>query len=136
MSDVQLRSGLAALALVGAAIAAYLTYTHYADESVFCISGGSGCETVQSSRYAETAGVPVALLGLAAYGALFATAFASGRSAAAVGAVVALTGVVFSAWLLIAQVALIDAICHWCVANDIVITAVAAVAIVRLRSFA
>ena len=53
---------------------------------------GSGCETVQSSRYAETAGVPVALLGLAAYGALFATAFASGRSAAAVGAVVALTG--------------------------------------------
>ena len=133
MTDRRLRAAIALLALVGIGIAGYLTYTHYADSGVFCIAGGGGCEKVQRSRYAELAGVPVALLGLGAYVALLVSALVPGRTAAAAGAVVALVGAIFSAWLLYAQLALIDAVCQWCVANDVVITLAAVASVIRLR---
>ena len=78
-------------------------------------------------------GLPVAVLGLTAYIALFVTALVPGRAAAAIGAGIALVGVAFSAWLLYAQLALIDAICQWCIANDIVIALAAVAAVWRLR---
>jgi uncharacterized membrane protein len=65
MSDRQLVQASAVLALVGASIAAYLTYARYSKSAIACPT--SGCETVQSSSYAVVAGVPVALLGLVAY---------------------------------------------------------------------
>ncbi|MBA2385304.1 MAG: vitamin K epoxide reductase, partial [Actinobacteria bacterium] len=66
MSDRALRSLTALVAFSGIAIAGYLTLAHYRGNAVACPIGG-GCETVQSSEYAELAGVPVALLGLSAY---------------------------------------------------------------------
>jgi uncharacterized membrane protein len=83
---------------------------------------------VQRSEYAELAGVPVAVLGIVAYSALLITALVPGQPAAAVGAGIALTGAAFSAWLLYAQLALIDAVCQWCVANDVVIALAATAA--------
>jgi len=53
-------------------IGGYLTYVHYADLRVLCVSSG-GCETVQSSRYSNLDGVPVAMLGLACYIAILLT---------------------------------------------------------------
>jgi uncharacterized membrane protein len=55
--------GLALLGLPGIGVAAYLTYSHWADRPTVC--GGVGqCELVQTSEYSDIAGVPVALLGL------------------------------------------------------------------------
>jgi uncharacterized membrane protein len=88
---------------------------------------------VQSSEYAKVIGIPVAVLGLLAYAALFATALVPGRTAAAAGAAIAISGAAFSAWLLYAQLALIDAVCQWCVANDVVIALTAVAAFLRLR---
>jgi uncharacterized membrane protein len=133
VTEPRLRAAVAVLALVGAGIAAYLTYTRYAGESIYCVAGGGGCETVQRSAYAKVAGVPVAVLGLAAYIALLATALVPGRTAAAVGAGLAIAGAAFSAWLLYAQLVLIDAICQWCVANDVVIALAAVATAWRLR---
>jgi uncharacterized membrane protein len=133
MTGARLRWAIGVLALIGTAIAAYLTYARYADESLFCLAGSSACETVQRSRYAELAGAPVAVLGLGAYLAILVTALLPGRSAAAAGAVIALAGVLFSGWLLYAQVALIDALCQWCLASDVVVSLTAAAALVRLR---
>lgn len=50
------------LSLVGAGIASYLVYVRYSHVTIACTTGG--CEKVQSSRYAEVAGIPVAVLGL------------------------------------------------------------------------
>src|ERR687884_78047 len=58
------------LAVLGGVISAYLTWTHYAGLTPGCTGSGEGCETVQSSRYASLLGIPVALLGLVAYGGL------------------------------------------------------------------
>jgi uncharacterized membrane protein len=68
-----LRRVTAVLALVGIGIAGYLTWVHYAGLEPVCVGGGGGCERVQSSRWAELAGIPVAVLGLAGYVAILAS---------------------------------------------------------------
>ncbi len=123
MTESQLRPAIGALALAGLAIASYLTYARYSGTQLYCATGG--CETVQHSRYAVIAGIPVAVLGLAAYAAVLGTAIAPGSTAAALGFGLAAAGVVFSAYLLVAQLFLIHAVCQWCVASDVVVTLLA-----------
>jgi uncharacterized membrane protein len=127
---VRLRAAISGLALLGIAVAAYLTAVHYAHTSPICSTGG--CETVQHSSYAELSGVPVALLGLVAYILILLTAGSRGVTAALVGAVIALAGAAFSGYLLWAQLARIHAICQWCVGNDVVITVIAILCVARV----
>ena len=127
---MRLRGAIASLAAVGAAVATYLTVVHYAHAAPVCTTGG--CEKVQQSRYAELAGVPVAVLGLVAYLTLIATAAVRGLTAALAGVVVALVGVAFSGYLLWAQLARIHAICQWCVGNDAIVAVVAVLCVARL----
>ncbi len=130
MTERALRAAVAALALAGAAIASYLVVVKYTDSQLVCPT--SGCETVQRSRYAELLGVPVALLGLIAYLAVLASAARAGAAAAAAGAMVALGSLAFGAYLLVVQLAVIHALCLWCVASDVVVAALAAAAVARL----
>jgi uncharacterized membrane protein len=127
---VRLRTPIAGACFVGIAIAAYLTYVHYSHTAPVCTTGG--CETVQKSKYAELGGIPVALLGLIAYVALLGLAFVRGVNAATVGVFVAAVGVVFSGYLLWAQLGPIGAICQWCLGNDVTIALVAVLYVVRL----
>ena len=127
---MRLRVPIAAACVIGVAIAAYLTYVHYAHTAPICTTGG--CETVQKSKYAELAGAPVALLGLVTYVVLFGIAFVRGVTAATVGVFGALVGVAFSGYLLWAQLGPIGAICQWCLGNDVTIAVVAALYVVRL----
>jgi uncharacterized membrane protein len=127
---VRLRVAIAVAALVGGAIAAYLTYVHYAHVSPICTTGG--CEKVQKSKYAELAGVPVAVLGLAAYATILLTTAVRGIAAAFAGVLVALVGVAFSGYLLWAQLDPIGAICQWCLGNDAVVTVVALLSVARV----
>jgi uncharacterized membrane protein len=127
---VRLRAAIAAFAAAGAAVATYLTVVHYAHTAPICTTGG--CEKVQHSKYAELGGLPVAVLGLAAYLAIIVTASVRGVPAALAGAVVALAGVAFSGYLLWAQLARIHAICQWCVGNDAIAALLAALAVARL----
>ena len=127
---MRLRAATAAVCLAGVGIAAYLTYVHYAGIAPVCTSGG--CEKVQTSRYAELGGVPVALLGLVAYCVLLVLAAIRGVEAATAGVFVAVAGVAFSGYLLWAQLGPIGAICQWCLGNDLTITVVAALYVVRM----
>ena len=111
-------------------IAAYLTYVHYAHTTPVCTTGG--CEKVQKSRYAELGGVPVALLGLVMYVVLLATTLVRGVTAAFAAVLVALGGLAFSGYLLWAQLGPIGAICQWCLGNDLTITVVAVLYVVRM----
>jgi uncharacterized membrane protein len=127
---VRLRAAIAGAAVVGGAIAAYLTVVHYAHVSPICTTGG--CEKVQQSSYAKARGIPVAVLGLVAYAGVLLTTAVRGVPAALAGAVIALAGLAFSGYLLWAQLARIHAICQWCIGNDIVIAVVAALCVARV----
>ena len=131
MTERRIGALSATLAVVGAAITGYLLYVRGTGATLACATGG--CETVQSSRYSEIFGVPVAAVGLAGYAALFLTAVAVGERARLAHAVLALGAFAFSAYLLVVQGAVIGAFCDWCLAGDVVVTCIAALAIVRLR---
>src|SRR5207237_7036558 len=85
LSDRNLRAAIAALALAGAGVAAYLSYTRLAHAQILCTSGG--CETVQRSRYSKLAGIPVAYPVVVMYAVMLATAARAREDAAAVGSV-------------------------------------------------
>ena len=133
MSDRALRLLVALVALAGVVLAGYLTSAHYADASLVCPVGG-GCETVQESEYAEIAGVPVAVLGLGAYVVLLALVLWDAPAARVAAAAIALVGVLFSAYLLVVQLFVLDAVCVWCLVNDVLIApALAVLTALRLR---
>jgi uncharacterized membrane protein len=131
VSDRTLRAAIAALALAGAGVAAYLVYARYTGTRLACTTGG--CETVQHSKYAKAAGIPVAVLGLAAYVAVFATALSARVEAAAIGAAIVLGGLAFGVYLIVIQVAVIDAICQWCLVSDAILALLAIASAERLR---
>ena len=135
MTDRTLRVAVAVLALAGLAIAGYLTWARYAHESVACPIGGGGCETVQESSYAELAGIPVALLGLLLYLTVLGLVAWDSPAARQAVAALALAGTAFAAYLVVIQVAVIDAVCAWCLANDVVVVLLAAAAVARLSSW-
>ena len=133
MSDQALRSVAAVVAFFGIAVAGYLTWAHYADATLVCVRGG-GCETVQHSSYSEIAGIPVALLGLVSYVTMVLLLAWDSANARMGAAVLAFVGLLFSAYLLVLQLFVINALCIWCVANDVVIApALAFVTALRLR---
>ena len=117
---------IAGLALLGLAISIYLTYVHYAGIEPVC-SSISNCERVQTSEYADLAGIPVAVLGIVGY----ATILVSLRMRADVTALLAYLAVAFSAYLTWAELFKIDAICQWCVASAIITLVIAVLATVR-----
>jgi uncharacterized membrane protein len=126
-----LRIASAALAVAGLGIAGYLTVVHYAGGSPACAIA-RGCEVVQESRYAELAGVPVALLGLLGYAAILASLARDDETARTVTACLALAGFGFSGWLTYVELARLDAVCSWCVASAVCMTLLAALAVTRL----
>jgi uncharacterized membrane protein len=130
VSDRALRTAVVALALAGAAVAAYVLAARLGGTDLYCATGG--CETVQNSRYSEILGIPVGALGVVAYLVVAASVLA-GDAGRVVGAAVALAGAVFGVYLLVLQLAVIEAVCSWCLVNDAIALLLVAAAVLRLR---
>jgi len=134
VTDRSLRVGATIVALAGLVVAGYLTWVHFDDAALVCIAG-DGCETVQESEYAEIAGIPVAVLGFVAYGIVLGLIAWDAPAARLGAAMLAVVGLLFSLYLLALQLFVIDAVCVWCLANDVVIAPLLAVlTALRLRS--
>ena len=117
------RVALLVLAVLGALISAYLTWTHFAGLTPVCSGSGEGCETVQSSRYASILGMPVALLGLIAYGGLIFSAVLWREAGLYLGFLISLVGTLFSAYLTYLEIFVIGALCQWCLASAAIMVA-------------
>ena len=131
MTDRTLRAALIAVSLAGAAVAGYVLFSRWADSGLICSTGG--CETVQSSEYAELLGLPVAAFGLAGYLLIAALAAFDSARARVGAAAVALGAAAFSGYLLWAQAVPIGAFCDWCLASDAIMTLIALLALLRVR---
>jgi uncharacterized membrane protein len=133
VSDRLLRIALLVVSAVGIGVASYLTYVHYEPAALICTSGG-GCETVQGSKYAVLAGIPLAVLGLSAWIAALVLTIWDSELARTLMATLAVGALAFAAYLVILQLFVIDAICIWCMANDVVLIPLFAVLVLlRLR---
>jgi uncharacterized membrane protein len=114
---------LLVLAVLGFLISTYLTWTHFAGLTPVCTGSGEGCETVQSSRYATILGIPVALLGLIAYGGLIFSAAVWREAGIYLGFLITLVGTLFSAYLTYLEIFVIGALCQWCLASAAIMVA-------------
>jgi uncharacterized membrane protein len=130
MNDRILRATLIVLSLAGAGVAGYVLIARWTDAGLLCSTGG--CEAVQSSDYADVLGVPVAALGLVGYLLIGAAAAVRGPLAKTTVAALALGAAAFSGYLLVLQLAVIDAVCDWCLASDAISSVIAVVALARL----
>ena len=130
---------VAALALAGIFISLYLTlYKLGVIGELSCTLGS--CETVNTSRWSVFLGLPVAAWGFLFYVDVFGVALLGTMprwenepvvSIVLVGQ--AAIGVLFSAWLTYLELAVIHAICIWCVASAIIVTVIFVVSVADLR---
>jgi uncharacterized membrane protein len=128
---VTTRVATIAVAVAGLAIATYLTVVHYAGGDPVCAIA-HGCATVQKSSYAEFIGIPVALLGLLGYVAILGSLVKDTETTRSITALLAISGLAFSAWLTYVEIWELEAICIWCVGSAICMTLLAGLATARL----
>jgi uncharacterized membrane protein len=81
-----------------------------------------GCEKVEQSRYAWPLGIPMPLLGMAGYLALFITACLRGQRARTAGMVFTVCAIGMSLVLTYLEVNVIHALCYWCLSSAICAT--------------
>jgi uncharacterized membrane protein len=130
-----LRLLLAALALAGLAVAAYLTVVHYRGEDPVCLAGGGGCTEVQSSEYAKLAGIPVPLIGVAGYLTVLLAAALPGDLGRFGGVFAGFVGFGFSVYLTYLELFEIEAICQWCVVSAVLMTLILVASAARALRF-
>jgi uncharacterized membrane protein len=117
-----LRRAMTVLALLGLALATYLTIVHYAGLKPAC-TAGQACVKVQTSQWSELAGVPVALIGLIGYVLILGALLAPDREETRL-VVLGLTmvGFGFSAYLTYRELFSIHAICEECATSAVFMT--------------
>jgi uncharacterized membrane protein len=134
VSDRLLRLALIVVSVAGIAVSGYLTYIHYQPAALICTTGG-GCETVQHSKYAVLIGIPIAIFGLGAWIVALALTLWNSELARTLTAALALAALAFAAYLVILQLHVIDAVCIWCMANDVILIPIFVVlSLLRLRT--
>ena len=124
------RFAVPALAVIGLAIAGYLTFVETASVKAVCGPIGD-CNTVQNSPYARLFGIPIGAMGLLGYTVIL-LAWAWGRrrnrpladQAPLMVFCTTLLSVFFSLYLTYLEIFVIRAVCIWCLTSAIVVTAI------------
>lgn len=131
-----LRRVMIGLAVIGLAVATYLTVVHYVGfQALACVGGHAGhssCQTVQSSVWSKLAGIPVALLGLIGYILILASLLLRDREESRLATLgLTIIGFGFSAYLTYRELFSIHAICEWCVSSAVILTLLVIGAVTR-----
>jgi uncharacterized membrane protein len=131
---------VAALALAGIFISTYLTLFKLGIIGELSCSIGS-CETVNTSRWSSFFGLPVAAWGLFFYLDLFGIALLGTTPRLEDEPLVSIVlageagvGVIFTAWLTYLELAVIHAVCMWCVFSAVIVAAIFLLSVADLRS--
>ena len=118
------------IAAIGLINALYLSWVKLTNNEAACLPGLGDCSTVNLSRYSEIYGVPVALLGAGAFLVIliflvleYRPVFSPDLSLFIVFGI-SLVGTLYSAYLTYLEIAVIRAICPYCVISAIAMTLV------------
>src|SRR3982075_2055118 len=130
---------VAALALAGIFISLYLTLYKLGVIGELTCSIGS-CETVNTSKWSTFLHLPVAAWGLLFYAEVFLISLVGTMRRFENEPLVSILlvadagiGVLFSAWLTYLELAVIQAICIWCVTSAGIVVAILLVSITDLK---
>ena len=125
----------ALLSLLGLADALYLTVEHVTGQSVRCTII-SGCSEVLSSPYAVVAGIPLAMIGAAAYFTVFSLATLAAfnyRIAGTLLTVLVTAMFLVSLWLIYLQAFVTREFCQYCLLSAAITTGLLVVTLFSRR---
>jgi uncharacterized membrane protein len=137
-SDQNLRIITIILAIIGLVDSIYLTAIKVTNTAALCLPGLGDCETVNNSRFSEIFGVPIALLGAFAYAVILFILYLDNKKSffTANGGLllfgISLAGVLYSAYLTYVEIAVIHAICPYCVVSAVIMLGIFAISTIRL----
>ena len=126
-----------ALVVLGLAVSIYMTIYKVLNADAMCLGSGD-CSTVNASRYSEVNGIPVAVFGVIGYLAILATHYFENRNrffkqnSTLMIFGMALTGFIFTVWLIYVEVAILKALCPFCVTSQTAMTIIFIIAVMRL----
>jgi len=125
------------LVILGLLVSIYMTIYKVTSNDSMCLGSGD-CSAVNASRYSEVNGIPVAAIGMLGYLAILAVLFFENRNSffKQNGTLMifgmALTGFLFTVWLIYVEIALLKAICPFCVTSQVAMTIIFIIAVIRL----
>ncbi len=135
--DKWLYRSSAVLVVVGLLVSIYMTIYKLTANDSMCLGSGD-CSTVNASRYSEVNGIPVGVIGAIGYLAILAVHYFEKRNSffKQNGTLLifgmALTGFLFTIWLIYVEIALLKAICPFCVTSQAAMTIIFIIAVMRL----
>ena len=115
------------LAILGTLVSIYMTIFKLTENASMCLGNG-GCSVVNSSIYSEVSGIPVALIGVGGYLAILALLLIENRISLLKqnGPLfifgLSLVGFLFTLYLVYVEIALIHALCPFCLTSQITMT--------------
>lgn len=119
---------LCLLSLLGMGVSIYLIYQHYKPAGgSFCnVSDFVSCDVVNKSKYAEILGIPVSILGLAAYSFIFILSLGILRRwiqerGETLLLIFTSLSVAFSLYLTFVEFFILQAVCLFCITSQILI---------------
>ena len=135
--DKRLTQVTIALTIIGLLVSIYMTIYKIAKIESMCIGNG-GCSVVNSSKYSEVNGIPVAVVGMIGYTAILGILwlerkpgfFKSNGTMMLFG--ITLIGFLFTVWLIYVEIALIKALCPFCLTSQVVMTLIFILSVVRV----
>lgn len=136
-SDNKFRLTSLALSGIGFLDSAYLAWVKLTHNEAYCGVLGD-CQTVNTSPYSEIGGIPIALLGMGAYFFIFGLLYLESRgdyweeNAPIWVFGLTLVGVIYSAYLTYIEIAVLRAICPYCVVSAVIMLILFSISIVRI----
>lgn len=136
-ADRKLRLYSLILACLGLIDALYLTYVKISHTFALCGLLGD-CESVNTSQYSEIAGIPVSVLGAAAYFLILVLLLIESRdsfwknNSPLMVFGISLVGGLYSAYLTYIEISVLKAICPYCVVSAVVMVLLLVLAMIRL----
>ena len=125
------------LVVIGLLVSIYMTIYKATSNDALCLGNGD-CSTVNASRYAEVYGIPVASIGIAGYFAILLTMWYERRdkffekNGPMLVFGMALTGFLFTVYLIYVETAILKAYCPFCMTSQIAMTLIFIISIIRL----
>ena len=125
------------LVVLGLLVSIYMTIYKVTSNDSMCLGSGD-CSAVNASRYSEVNGIPVAAIGVLGYVAILAVLYFETRNdffkknGTLLIFGMALTGFLFTVWLIYVEIAYLRAICPFCVTSQVAMTIIFIIAVMRL----
>ena len=125
------------LVILGVLVSIYMTIYKVTSNESMCLGSGD-CSVVNASNYSEVNNIPVAVIGVLGYLAILGVHFFENRNSffKQNGTLMifgmALTGFLFTVWLIFVEIVYLKAICPFCLTSQAAMTIIFIIAVIRL----